>query len=242
MASARRRRPGFAVACTAKRPYITSMASNPLEIPDSGRSGADRMRVILTVVVVLGFLAVAGAVFWLSEQQARKMQVGTPDFTAQTFSLTDQTGAVRTSADFAGTPVALFFGYTYCPDVCPMTLTLLANALDEVADRDIDTGPLQTVFITVDAARDTPAQLAAYLSLFDMKVTGLTGSAAQLVAVQAGFGAYAARVEEEDGVVLWDHTATVYLYDAAGAFAGTIVFNEPPEFVTEKLARLFADE
>ena len=197
---------------------------------------------MLAAVAVVAFVAVAGAVFWLSEQQARKIQVGIPDFSSQEFRLTDQSGASRSAADFAGAPVALFFGYTYCPDVCPMTLTLLANALDEVADRDIDTGPLQTVFITVDAARDTPAQLAAYLSLFDMKVTGLTGSAAQLVAVQAGFGAYAARVEEEDGVVLWDHTATVYLYDAAGAFAGTIVFNEPPEFVTEKLARLFADE
>ena len=196
----------------------------------------------VVIGAVIGFCLLAGAVFWLAERQARQMDLGFRNFQDQPFELVDHTGAVRRNADFAGAPVALFFGYTYCPDVCPMTLTLLANALDEVADRDIDTGPLQTVFITVDAARDTPAQLAAYLSLFDMKVTGLTGSAAQLVAVQAGFGAYAARVEEEDGVVLWDHTATVYLYDAAGAFAGTIVFNEPPEFVTEKLARLFADE
>ena len=71
-------------------------------------------------------------------------------------------------------------------------------------------------------------------------MTGLTGSAAELADVQQNFGAYAARVEGDDGVVLWDHTATVYLYDAGGGFTGTIVFNEPPEFVTEKLARLFA--
>ena len=121
-----------------------------------------------------------------------------------------------------------------------MTLTLLANALDEVAARGLDTAPLQTIFVTVDAERDTPEQLAAYLSLFDTEVTGLTGSAAELADVQQNFGAYAARVEGDDGVVLWDHTATVYLYDAGGGFTGTIVFNEPPEFVTEKLARLFA--
>ena len=193
-------------------------------------------------MAAIAFCLAAAGIFWFAERQARQMEFGFGNFQDRAFGLVDQTGAFRTNADFAGAPLALFFGYTYCPDVCPMTLTLLANALDEVADRDIDTGPLQTVFITVDAARDTPAQLAAYLSLFDMKVTGLPGSAAQLVAVQAGFGAYAARVEEEDGVGLWDHTATVYLYDAAGAFAGTIVFNEPPEFVTEKLARLFADE
>ena len=194
---------------------------------------------MLAAVAVVAFVAVAGAVFWLSEQQARKMQAGIPDFSGQEFRLTDQSGASRSAADFAGAPVALFFGYTYCPDVCPMTLTLLANALDEVGDRGLDTAALQTIFVTVDAERDTPEQLAAYLSLFDTEVTGLTGSSEALVKVQRDFGAYASRVEREDGVVLWDHTATVYLYDADGRFTGTIVFNEPPEFVTEKLARLF---
>ena len=194
---------------------------------------------MLAAVAVVAFVAVTGAVFWLSEQQARKMQVGIPDFSSQKFRLTDQSGASRSTADFAGAPVALFFGYTYCPDVCPMTLTLLANALDEVGDRGLDTAALQTIFVTVDAERDTPEQLAAYLSLFDTEVTGLTGSSEALVKVQGDFGAYASRVEREDGVVLWDHTATVYLYDADGRFTGTIVFNEPPEFVTEKLARLF---
>ena len=194
---------------------------------------------MLAAVAVVAFVAVAGAVFWLSEQQARKMQVGIPDFSSQEFRLTDQSGASRSAADFAGAPVALFFGYTYCPDVCPMTLTLLANALDEVGDRGLDTAALQTIFVTVDAERDTPEQLAAYLSLFDTEVTGLTGPPEALVKVQRDFGAYASRVERDDGVVLWDHTATVYLYDADGRFTGTIVFNEPPEFVTEKLARLF---
>ena len=194
---------------------------------------------MLAAVAVVAFVAVAGAVYWLSEQQARKMQVGIPDFSSQKFRLTDQSGASRSTADFAGAPVALFFGYTYCPDVCPMTLTLLTNALDEVGDRGLDTAALQTIFVTVDAERDTPDQLAAYLSLFDTEVTGLTGSSEALVKVQRDFGAYASRVEREDGVVLWDHTATVYLYDADGRFTGTIVFNEPPEFVTEKLARLF---
>ena len=194
---------------------------------------------MLAAVAAVAFVAVAGAVLWLSEQQARKVQVGIPDFSNQEFQLTDQSGALRSAADFAGAPVALFFGYTYCPDVCPMTLTLLANALDEVGDRGLDTAALQTIFVTVDAERDTPEQLAAYLSLFDTEVTGLTGSSEALVKVQRDFGAYASRVEREDGVVLWDHTATVYLYDADGRFTGTIVFNEPPEFVTEKMARLF---
>ena len=89
---------------------------------------------MLAAVAALAFVAVAGAVLWLSEQQAHKVQVGIPNFSNQEFRLTDQSGASRSAADFAGAPVALFFGYTYCPDVCPMTLTLLANALDEVGN------------------------------------------------------------------------------------------------------------
>ena len=188
------------------------MTDNPLETPGPGRLGAKVARMMLAAVAVVAFAAVAGLVFWFSEQQARKIQVGIPDFSSQEFKLTDQSGASRSASDFAGEPVALFFGYTYCPDVCPMTLTLLANALDEVG----------------------------YLSLFDTEVIGLTGSSEALVKVQRDFGAYASRVERDDGVVLWDHTATVYLYDADGRFIGTIVFNEPLDFVTEKLVRLFA--
>ena len=215
------------------------MTDNPLETPRPDRSSARAARILLAAVAAVAFVAVAGTVFWLSEQQARKMQVGIPDFSSQGFRLTDQSGASRSAADFAGAPVALFFGYTYCPDVCPMTLTLLANALEEVGDRGLDTAALQTIFVTVDADRDTPEQLTAYLSLFDTEVTGLTGPPEALVKVQRDFGAYASRVPRDDGVVLWDHTATVYLYDADGRFTGTIVFNEPSEFVTEKLAHLF---
>ena len=215
------------------------MTDNPLETPGPCCSGVTAVRMMLAAVAVMAFVAVAGSVFWFSERQARKMQVGIPDFSSQEFRLTDQSGVSRSAADFSGAPVALFFGYTYCPDVCPMTLFLLANALDEVGDRGLDTAALQTIFVTVDAERDTPEQLAAYLSLFETEVTGLTGPPEALVKVQRDFGAYASRVARDDGVVLWEHTATVYLYDADGRFTGTIVFNEPLEFVTEKLVRLF---
>ncbi|MEC7048649.1 MAG: SCO family protein [Pseudomonadota bacterium] len=190
-------------------------------------------------MAAIAFCLAAAGIFWFAERQARQMEFGFGNFQDRAFGLVDQTGAFRTNADFAGAPIALFFGYTYCPDVCPMTLTLLSTSLDEVAERGVDTTPLQTVFITVDAERDTPEQLAAYLSLFDMPVTGLTGDRRQLERAHDAFGAYASRVEQADGVILFDHTATVYLYDAGGAFSGTIAFNEPPQFVTEKLRRLF---
>ena len=86
------------------------MIDNPLETPGTGRSGVRAARMMLVAVAVAAFAAVSGAVFWLSEQQARKMQVGIPDFSSQEFRLTDQSGASRSAADFAGAPVALFFG------------------------------------------------------------------------------------------------------------------------------------
>lgn len=227
----------FPVAPGRSSLYITPM-STPTGHPRQ-RHPRQRARLALILAAIAIFMAVAGSVFWLSEHQARKMNVGLPDFRGDLFTLVDQTGAERRPEDFAGAPVALFYGYSYCPDVCPMTLTLLASALDDVAARGIDTAPLQTILITVDAERDTPDQLAAYLSLFDMPVTGLTGSAAQLDAARRPFGAYARRVEDDDGVVLFDHSATVYLFDSEGRFTGTVVFNEPAEFVVEKLARLF---
>ena len=131
-------------------------------------------------MAAIAFCLAAAGIFWFAERQARQMEFGFGNFQDRAFGLVDQTGAFRTNADFAGAPIALFFGYTYCPDVCPMTLTLLSTSLDEVAERGVDTTPLQTVFITVDAERDTPEQLAAYLSLFDLPVTGLTGDSRQL--------------------------------------------------------------
>lgn len=190
-------------------------------------------------MAAIAFCLAAAGVFWFAEQQARQMEFGFGNFQDRAFELVDQTGTTRGNADFAGAPIALFFGYTYCPDVCPMTLTLLSTSLDEVAEQGVDTTALQTIFMTVDAERDTPEQLASYLSLFDLPVTGLTGSQKQLAHAHDAFGAYAGRVEQADGVVLFDHTATVYLYDADGAFTGTLAFNEPPQFVVEKLRRLF---
>ena len=195
--------------------------------------------------MALCFCGLAVAVFLFSDRQARKVDFGPPNFQQQEFALVDHTGTRRTNADFKGAPIALFFGYTYCPDVCPMTLTLLGGALDEAlgeaagdaAGDGAARGDLQILFITVDPERDTPKQIADYLGLFDMPVVGLGGSEAALAMARKSFGAYARRVEQ-DGVVLFDHSAAVFLYDASGDFFGTIVFNEPQTSVTGKLERL----
>jgi protein SCO1/2 len=217
---------------------VQTPPDSPTDTPPLPERPARGHRTLLLIVVGVLFAGLCAGVFWLSERQAQKMGAGFPQLQEQTLSLTDQHGVMRSTEDFLGAPLAIFFGYTYCPDVCPMTLSVLQIAIDELSEDGIDASGLQLVFVTVDFERDTPEQLAAYLSLFDMPVTGLTGDAAALKAVQKSFGIYVRRVEDAEGVVLWDHSSAVYLYDRDGAFSGTIVFEEPADFVRQKLERL----
>ena len=184
------------------------------------------------------FLMLAVGVFFVAENQARKTMVGFPNFADSAFDLVDQNGERRVNADFADQPLAVFFGFTYCPDVCPTTLLALASVIDELKAEGVATDQLGIILITVDAERDTPDQLRNYLTLFDMQVTGLTGDEAALSAARTAFGAYSQKIKDDDGDVSYDHSAAVYLYRDDGRFSGTIVFNEPADFIREKLRKL----
>jgi cytochrome oxidase Cu insertion factor (SCO1/SenC/PrrC family) len=130
------------------------------------------------------------------------------------FSLVDPTGRIVTQASYPGRWKLIYFGYTSCPDICPTTLQTMAaamTALGAQADRVV---PL---FITVDPARDRPDVLARYTVLFDRRIVGLTGTAAQIAAAEQSFRVYAARVDQPGtGSYLMDHTSFVYLIDPQG--------------------------
>ena len=181
------------------------------------------------------FLGLAVGVFLISDQFAQKTTIGIPQFQDNQIELIDQNGIARNQDDFANRPIALFFGFTYCPDVCPTTLITLAAARDDLESAGIDTTALQILFITVDPERDKPEQLKQYLSLFDANVTGLTGSLNKVRSVLQQFGVYAQKTDQGDGDYLYDHSAAVFLYRDDGSFKGTIVHNEPIAFITEKL-------
>jgi protein SCO1 len=152
------------------------------------------------------------------------------------FSLTSHTGTRVSSDQLRGKPFTVFFGFTYCPDVCPTTLLDLSNLIKDlgpVADK------LGHYFITVDPERDTPEQLTRYLSSFDPHITGLVGTPAELAAVAKAYRAIYKRVETKDGYTM-DHTATMYLMDRTGAFAGTIDYQEQHATALAKLKKLIA--
>jgi len=207
----------------------------PLPKPTGTTPHQQRSKTGWIIAAALLFLGLAISVFLISDQFAQKTKIDIPQFQDNHIELIDQNGIARNQDDFADRPIALFFGFTYCPDVCPTTLTTLAAARDNLESAGIDTKALQILFITVDPERDTPEQLKQYLSLFDADVTGLTGSPDKVRSVLQQFGVYAQKNDQGDGDYLYDHSAAVFLYRDDGSFKGTIVHNEPIAFITEKL-------
>jgi protein SCO1 len=129
------------------------------------------------------------------------------------FNLVDTTGAPRGPAELRGHPTLVFFGFTYCPDVCPTTLALLTQVQKQVAAPNSPLAGLTVALITVDPERDTPEQLGKYISAFGGDLIGLTGSAPEIVNTQKTFGVAASRVDLAGGGYVMDHSATVFLLD-----------------------------
>lgn len=198
-------------------------------------------RVAWGAVAVLGFLVLAISAGWLVTDGPladrpvaagpASLPIGGP------FSLTDHRGRAVTEATFRGRPMAVFFGFTQCPDVCPTTLgdmTALIKALGPEADR------LHWLFVSVDWERDTPETLAGYLEAFDRRIVGLSGTEAQVAAAARAFRIYYRRVPTDGGGYTMDHSASLFLLDAAGRFAGTIDNQESQAVALEKLRALLA--
>ena len=130
------------------------------------------------------------------------------------FDLIDTGGAPMSPAQLRGHPTLVFFGFTYCPDVCPTTLALLANVQKQVAADGKALAGLKVALISVDPERDTPEQLGSYISSFGRDLIGLTGRPPEIVKAQRSFGVASARVELAGGGYTMDHSATVFLLDS----------------------------
>jgi protein SCO1 len=127
--------------------------------------------------------------------------------------LTDHNGKPRTLAEFKGKVVAVFFGYTHCPDVCPVTLSELAAVASELGT---DAQRLQVLFITVDPERDTPEVLAKYVPAFNPAFLGLYGDADATARTGKEFKVFFQKQPAPGGGYSVDHSAGTYIYDTAG--------------------------
>jgi len=176
-----------------------------------------RFRVILWTLVIVAAIG-ATLLFVFKPVQAPGGVTGTP------FTLQSTAGGTFSNNDLKGTPSLVFFGYTFCPDVCPTTMAELANWKKQLGLTDQQ---VRTIFITVDPHRDTLAVLKDYVGNFDPGIIGLVGDDTQTAAAKASFGASSEnQAPDKDGNYLVNHTASVFLMDRAGQFVGTIDYGD----------------
>jgi len=143
------------------------------------------------------------------------------------FTLVDTTGRPFTEAGLKGRWSIVFFGFTFCPDVCPTTLDTLGRTLDLLGP---DGKKVQIIFVSVDPERDTPAQMAAYLNnpAFPPGVVGLTGTPEQVAAVARAYKVYYEKQGEGDAYLI-NHSSISYLMDPSGQFARVLPYGMAPE-------------
>ena len=155
---------------------------------------------------------------------------------ARDFSLTDQTGNPRTLADYKGKAVALFFGYTHCPDVCPTTMADLAAAMRLMGERGDE---VQVLFVTLDPERDTQEVLAQYVPSFDSRFIGLYGTPEQTAAVARDFKVFYAKQESAShGGYTIDHSSGVYAFDKSGRVRLYFRYAQKPDEIAHDLKQI----
>jgi len=193
----------------------------------------NRRRTIL-LLMTLVLLLIAGALAWKlstveGEPEAPAVAIGGP------FRLVDQNGRPVDESVLKGKWSAVFFGFTYCPDVCPGTLQALNAAADHLGR---DAGDFQIVFISVDPQRDTPAQMKAYLEGQSLRpgTLGLTGAPEQVAAAAKVYRAFFQKEGEGDGYTM-SHTTTAYLMNPRGRFDRPLGYGLTPEQMAEQITR-----
>lgn len=180
------------------------------------------MRRLLILAIALAALLL-GLLFVWQPAPAVKAPVG-GDFTLQSAH-----GPVSLQ-DLRGKVVLIYFGYTYCPDICPTSLAATADGLRQLRPEEL--ARVVVLFVSVDPERDTPARLQEYAAFFHPNITGVTGTPAALAEVAARYGAFYARqsVDTAGGYVV-DHTGDTYVVDAAGRLQAKIPHAAPPTAV-----------
>jgi protein SCO1/2 len=150
------------------------------------------------------------------------------------FQLTDQSGQIVTEKNLQGRPTLIFFGFTHCPDVCPVSLFEISEVLRAMGK---DADRVNAYFISIDPERDTTAAVKDYLSSFDPHLKGLTGDPAAVAKTISGYRVYAKKVPLKDGDYTMDHTTLTYLMDRDGKFVTPFNLKRTPEEAAADLRR-----
>lgn len=186
-------------------------------------------RIVLWTLVGLAAIGATWLFFFAPPQRPLGLS-------GQNFALASTQGGTFTRDDLVGTPSLIFFGYTFCPDVCPTTL---AETTAWRAQLGLTPDDLRIIFVTVDPERDTLGMVKSYVEGFDPSVIGLVGDMAATDEVKSAFGVFSKKAGDVTSeFYLVDHTALTFLIGADGAFEGTIAYEESQDTAIAKVARL----
>ncbi|MBT3189842.1 MAG: redoxin domain-containing protein [Anaerolineae bacterium] len=188
--------------------------------------------------ILIGTVIIAG-IYFFTQPYAYQGSLIDPPLPAKDFSLVQADGTTFQLSDQEGELVLLYFGYTYCPDVCPTTLSDLAQAKKRLGDNDA--ANIQVVMITVDPERDTADHLQDYVMNFDPLFIGLSGDLEDLEAIWSNYGVYREKQINSGATgYLVDHTSRVYVLDTNGGLRLTFPFGMEAEAMADDLAQLLS--
>lgn len=185
------------------------------------------------IAAAVGLTAAVALAVALAEapQRARPAAIGGP------FTLVDDLGSTVTEASLLGKPSVIYFGYTFCPEICPTTLTDLTHWMRDLGP---DADRLNYVFITIDPQRDNVKLMHDYVSSFDPRLRGFTGTPEQVAAAAKAFRVYYRRIPTSDGGYEMDHSTFIYLMGPDGKFVTLVNYGEKDAFALKKLKLLVA--
>jgi cytochrome oxidase Cu insertion factor (SCO1/SenC/PrrC family) len=180
--------------------------SKPTLLPSTPRLV---VAIVLALAAALGFYAWNAA--WIDKTVSGVALIGGP------FEMINQNGTKVTEKDFSGKPMLIFFGYTFCPDVCPTELQIMSATLDQLGDQAKD---VQPIFVSIDPERDTPAVIKSYLESFGPRWIGLTGTPEQLRLMTRAWHVFYEKRDNKDSPkdYLMDHSSFIFLMGSDGRF------------------------
>lgn len=198
-----------------------------------------RNYLILGIAVLVGLVAAVATQVW-EEPYTFKGSLIEPPIKADDFNLNDQHGHPFRLSDQRGEVVLIFFGYTHCPDVCPVTLADFSQIKEQLGE---EAKRVNFLFVTVDPERDTPERIAKHLANFDTDFVGLTGDAEELAQVWGAYGVYAEKANAGSASgYLVDHSARVYAIDVNGNLRLTYAFGTESRAMAQDVVHLLEEE
>lgn len=199
-----------------------------------------RSRSFAIVAAIAVVLVVIGAAAWFVLTPASRSMAGGKALVGGPFTLVDQHGAVVTEQDFAGRYMLIYFGYTYCPDFCPMSLSNMSQALDLLPPEQAE--QVVPILITIDPERDTVEQLAEYAPLFHPRLVALTGSLEQVKEAAKAYRVYFSKADNGDpDAYLMDHSTFIYLMGPDGAYVRHFSHSATPEEIAAGIEAAIAE-